>query len=463
MSITNKEHIDNLWKVKEKLDKVSPSFCLAKWVQSTTNLYNGTTHSCHHPTSHHIDEKEVLNNPKLLHNTPIKFFAREEMLKGVQTKECQFCWNVENLPEKTISDRTYKSANSWSLPYFQKILDSGLGKDINPTYLEIAFENVCNFKCTYCMPDISSRWMDEIQQHGPYKLTEYDLHNLEYLKNIKRFPIHHKEYNPYIEAFWKWWPELYNDLHTFRITGGEPLLSENTWKVLDYIQANPRAGLTFALNTNMGIPHDLILKLIEKTNDIVVNKKVKEYMVFTSAESVGAQCEYIRFGMNWELFEKNIETFLTNTNEKVRLSFMVTANLLGSASFTQFLEWIISLRKKFNKHNGYNRISMAIPYLRHPNFISVTQLTNDLKQKYEKEWKEVVQKNSDNSKLGMFYLEEIDQIDRLCGYMNSKSAEERLMKDFYLYYTEADKRRKTDFCKTFPELEDYFNLCKSKI
>ena len=34
---------------KEKINKVSPTFCAAKWLQSTILLYNGETHSCHHP------------------------------------------------------------------------------------------------------------------------------------------------------------------------------------------------------------------------------------------------------------------------------------------------------------------------------------------------------------------------------------------------------------------------------
>ena len=42
------------------------------------------------------------------------------------------------------------------------------------------------------------------------------------LKN--KMPIPQRDPNPYVDAFWKWWPELYRDLHTFRITGGEPLL-----------------------------------------------------------------------------------------------------------------------------------------------------------------------------------------------------------------------------------------------
>ena len=46
--------------------------------------------------------------------------------------------------------------------------------------------------------------------------------------------------NPYLTAFWKWWPELYKNLEVFRMTGGEPLLIPNTFKVLDYVYKNPK-------------------------------------------------------------------------------------------------------------------------------------------------------------------------------------------------------------------------------
>ena len=47
----------------------------------------------------------------------------------------------------------------------------------------------------------------------------------------------HNEYNPYVEKnFGSGGLNLYQNLHTFRMTGGEPLLSKDVWKVLDYIE-----------------------------------------------------------------------------------------------------------------------------------------------------------------------------------------------------------------------------------
>ena len=66
------------------------------------------------------------------------------------------------------------------------------------------------------------------------------------MKTEKKMHLFHNlEENPYVE-FLEMVPELYRDLHTFRITGGEPLMSKDTWRVLDYIieEKNPNRNLT---------------------------------------------------------------------------------------------------------------------------------------------------------------------------------------------------------------------------
>ena len=93
-------------------------------------------------------------------------------------------------------------------------------------------------------PAISTTWMEEIKKHGAYPTTD-KFNSLEGNRAENKMPIPHRETNPYVDAFWKWWPDLYRDLHTFRITGGEPLLAKDTWKVLDYIieQKEPNKNL----------------------------------------------------------------------------------------------------------------------------------------------------------------------------------------------------------------------------
>ena len=290
--------------VKNKLDGVGCGFCLAKWTQVTMHLGTGMTHSCHHPSPHKIPLTELRRNPSALHNTKHKKARRKEMLEGKRPSECNYCWNVED-NSNSFSDRVFKSTEPWSINDFDKIKDSYWRDDFNPRYVEVSFGNTCNFACAYCGPQYSSKWVEEIEKHGGYP-TEHKFNSIDDIKARDQMPYKQTEHNPYIEAFWEWWPNLFPDLHTFRITGGEPLLLKDTFKVLEYIQKhhNQNSNISLAINTNLGIPDKLLDKFITIAKDLCDNNKVRELIIFTSVEATDAQAEYARFGLKYE--EKNL-------------------------------------------------------------------------------------------------------------------------------------------------------------
>lgn len=455
---SNQDRVDNLKRKIIKINSVSPTFCIAKWKQSTTTLYNGMTHSCHHPVQHKINIDDLDKSVTSLHNTPTKLLARQDMLNGKQTKECDYCWNIENIGQDHFSDRHYKSANEgmgqWQS--FDEVVSSGLGEAINPAYMEIAFENICNFKCSYCSPDVSSRWMEEIQSHGPYELVNGNhQHHLGWLKDTGRLPIHHKEHNPYIEKFWEWWPSLYKSLNTFRITGGEPLLSENTWKILDYVEQNPRPDFRLSINTNMCLPEKLILKLCEKVTSL--KGKIRDVTIYTSAESVGEPAEYSRYGMDWQQFTKNIDIFYNNTPPDTQLFFMTTVNVFSVSTFDKFLYFISDLRKKHRSSKEHNKAGFNIAYLRWPHHQCITNLDDEQKEKFTQRLLEAVKVLRPNElNESSLYLEEVDQIHRLINFMNSETANQKEQANFTKFFDEYDKRRNLNLLSVFPELQTMY-------
>ncbi|NUN07333.1 MAG: twitch domain-containing radical SAM protein [Bdellovibrio sp.] len=214
----------------------------------TMHLQNGQTHSCHHPMTHQVTLSELRENKTALHNTRLKKKIRKKMLQGEKPKECQYCWNMEKLGSHIVSDRHIKSNDEWALPSLEQVANLPWDSNINPTYVEVSFSNTCNFKCAYCFPHISSKWMSEIKEYGPY--PTYHRHNsLKYLERSKLLPLPSEEGNPYVESFWQWWPELYPTLKVFRITGGEPLLSPNTFKS-ECISNNPTCCERGAFRSN---------------------------------------------------------------------------------------------------------------------------------------------------------------------------------------------------------------------
>lgn len=448
----------------EKLDIVSPTMCLAKWTQVTMHLQNGHTHSCHHPSPHFISVDELKQNKYALHNTEHKIEQRKQMLEGKQPKECQYCWNIENLDKGYLSDRHYKSGEYWSREYYDEIVKNPLIKEFLPSYVEVSFSNVCNFSCMYCSPQVSSKWVEDITKHGPYNLKDFKHHDLSYLKTQNLMPIPEREDNPYTDAFWEMWPELYKKLRVFRITGGEPLLSKHTWKILKYIQENPNPELEIIINSNLCVQDQFIDRLIAVGNDLIVNNKVKRFEIYTSIESFDEQAEYIRYGMDFNQFIDNLNKVVTHIPMiawKSKVVIMVTYNILSIPKFRKLLQWLLDYRKE-HAPKDWKNIWIDVSYLRYPDWQSINIIDNNLLSIMEQDL--TFMKEQDQNIVGYhgFQDTEIEKFSRAIEYARSNIDKDNTINRnrFYHFFNEYDRRKNINFLKTFPELKDFYNACK---
>ena len=299
--------------------------------------------------------------------------------------------------------------------------------------------------------------------------------NLNYLNNNDLNSYKHSEENPYVEAFWKWWPELYRDLHTFRITGGEPLLSKDTWKVLDYIieEENPNKNLHLAINTNLGSPKKLIDTFIEKINKIEEGERVKDFIIFTSIDGWGKQAEYGRHGMDFELFWENLENVLIKC-PTVTIGIMCTYNAFSVTSFDLLIKNVYELKKKYSslKRAWTTAVTLDSSYLRYPRHQTVQMLpkefSENVKMHYEvmKEHEEIFHTIHNEYGVTYGYSEvEITKIKRIYDWMLSpqnKDEQERNRIDFIKFVDEHDKRRETNFLEVFPEFKQFYEDYKMK-
>lgn len=455
--------------VKRELDAVSPSFCVAKWKQVTIHIQSGLTHSCHHPGAHKIPLEELIN-PSALHNTVFKKEQRKLMLEGTRPDECGYCWKVEDSNSNSLSDRYYKSADSWARPHLKEVAALPWDSDVNPSYVEVSFSNVCNFKCSYCAPAFSSKWMEEIEHHGAYPTTT-KFNNLEWPTSQNTMPIPNREHNPYVEAFWKWWPDLYPSLKHFRITGGEPLMSRNTFKVMDYIIENPRPDLEFSINTNMVVPKPLMDRCLENLKRITGDGLVKKMRIYTSAEAHGAKAEYIRNGLVYNEWLDNINRFLELCPD-LEFTIMSTFNALSVTSYNDFLKDFMSIRQNHLRRNEtHSPILIDVPYLRYPEHQAAYILTNDYLD-VAANIRDTAKKNivsytdgSDVMQYPWLHAHEATKIERVYNVMKSEMTDDVTRNstqraDFYRFFSEHDRRRGTNFLTVFPEMEDFYNLCK---
>jgi organic radical activating enzyme len=416
------------------------------------HLGTGLVHSCHHPKAHVIPLEELENNPAALFNTSQLKTARKQMLTGEKPSECDYCWRVED--RNSPSDRYFKSLENWALSTHDMVLENGHEIDYYPTYLEVDFSNVCNFNCIYCGPEYSSIWVEDLKRNGPVKVLEHTskVQWIQGWQDLDSITYKNREHNPYVEAFWKWWPNLKNDLKIFRITGGEPLMTANTFKLLDMLKKDGNPELFLQINTNLGVTTRKVEDFCSRVQELIEKKHVKNIRVFTSLECTGKQAEYIRRGLNYNLFLQNINTVL-ETIPTAYVSFMTTYNVLTVPYFKDFLQLIVELREKWGE-----RILIDIPHLKEPPHWTMNILP--------KEFGRYIDSDVEYMRENGFQDFEIRKMERIREYFyndtHNVTEEYRLnaRKDFAKFFPEYDRRSNSNLADTFPEFTEFLEWCK---
>jgi sulfatase maturation enzyme AslB (radical SAM superfamily) len=285
---------------------------------------------------------------------------------------------------------------------------------------------------------------------------------LEYVDNRVDTRYKLTDENPYTEAFWKWWPDLYKDLHTFRITGGEPLLMDDTFKVLEYIQENwkDNPNLCLAINTNLSVPRPLIDRLINIARDLTENNKVRELIIFTSLEATEEAAEYIRFGLDYEQIWKNINDILEQL-PKIVINIMSTFNALSVFSYGKLIDRVFEYKKKFHNESRYwgEALLLDTSYLRYPSFLAVNILDREHKELILDAAKKALYYGKFENTYG-FSDTQIQKIKRTYDYAINNNSDTYMKMQFVKYVTEYDRRRGTDFKKTFPQLIEFYDKYK---
>jgi len=434
---------------EQVLDTLSPSFCGAKWYNATIWLGSGMTTSCHHPPAHLVDSDKVTANPKLLHNTFEKKRDREMMQKGQRPPGCEYCWKIEDMGKDSISDRVYKSVIYGEEDLIHAV-NLPADEDVDLKTLEIAFDRTCQFACSYCNPAFSTTWVKDLRNNGSYEnlISDGRGHFTHKHDSAQRYKI--SETNPYVEAFFAWWEtDLHRTLQELRITGGEPLMSGHTWKLIDWFKNNPgRSKTTLAINSNLGFGQEKLEQLLEACDGI-------ELELYTSNESVGAHAEYIRDGLDWKQWCNNME-FLMQSGKLRGLHVMNTINALCLESLPEFLDKMLEWKSKYTR--DFPNFTLNI--LRFPSFQSPLVLPDDIRSMHKERLENwlIEHKHSD-----LLHAHEIDHLKRLIDYLDVVKTPHSeafdmpaLHNDFKQFYEQYDLRRNKSFESTFPLLAGWY-------
>jgi hypothetical protein len=178
---------------------------------------------------------------------------------------------------------------------------------------------------------------------------------------------------------------------------------------------------------------------------------IKEFDLYTSCEAFGIQAEYIRHGLVWDVWRKNLVRMIEEGNFR-QIICMMTINSLCLYSITEFMDDMFTLKEKY----GMNKPGIDLNILRWPAFMSPLNLPDSEKKKLHKklaDWYEIKKEHPlmmDHEKAQIErlidYIEVVEQ-----GHVETEEDKEKHFHDFKSFYEQHDARRGSDFRKAFPD------------
>lgn len=274
---------------------------------------------------------------------------------------------------------------------------------------DVRFSNLCNLKCRMCGPGASTRIAEE---QGVDKVL------------IKPF----NEYNEFFDFFIK------NIEHVteFYFCGGEPLMMEEHYKVLDLLIQHKKFDVAIRYNSNL-----TTLKLKDK-NVIDYWKQFKNVKISASIDAGWEQLSYIRHGADWDTILDNLTNIRYNAKH-VELILGVAVNIFNAFHVFRMYKYLVN-RHLIQPHEIY-----FIPV---GGSMNLSCLSSDMKKKVNDHWLSELDKIKEQNVIdsGIALLKEMNSIDK--HYM---------LPNFIAEVKELDSKRNENFVEVFPELKELLN------
>jgi organic radical activating enzyme len=317
--------------------------CSLKWSWSTLYLYSGTTASCHRTGI----SKLTADNFDNFHNTDIKLQDRQHMLNGTwPTDSCGYCKKIED--SGGFSDRMLHL----DIPnlYPTELDDDATSININPTILEVYFNNVCNLACLYCLPELSSKINQEHKLFGPFAKDGVILKDVALVDTTLL-----------IDKFWTWLENNSKNLKRLNVLGGEPFYQAEFYKLLDYFESNPHPNLEVCVVTNLMIDTNKLDRICDRLKLLLANKKLKRVDITCSIDCLGDEQEYVRYGLDLALWEQNFELLLSK--KWLTLNINQTVSVLTIKTMPELLQKLLIWQKTRPVGHYFSEVTPQPSYL----------------------------------------------------------------------------------------------------
>lgn len=226
--------------------------------------------------------------------------VKQSLTNNTPPEKCSYCFNLEDSGASSYRQLIGNTDKDKLLP--------GLA------VVEINLENTCNLRCAMCAPKYSSRWTkNTIEVVDKVELLENVEHTINLLKDNSA------------------------SLQRIIISGGEPSIIPNFYRLIQRIKETLPNNVWIYINTNGMFNERLGEKFLSTIDNLSQTHNV---LIYWSCDGAGEVGEFLRDGLDYELFKKNLKFTVNNT--KAKHTLQITTSHLNLNSQIDLIDDIFS-------------------------------------------------------------------------------------------------------------------------
>lgn len=388
-------------------------FCISPWIHLHTWPNEKVYPCCITPMEYIVGDLSKQSLSEVWNDKPMKDL-RLNMLNGIKSESCQICYAFEEAGQNSMR-MTLNQRFAHHFSESEKTLQDGTYGKMNLVYWDFRFNNICNFKCRSCGPQLSTGWYEDTKKM--YGTLSIDVPN-----------------DPDPDKLWKQIEPLFETVEEIYFAGGEPLIMEEHYRILNKLDDMKKYNVHIRYNSNCS-------QLKYKSMNVLdIWPKFKRVEMYASLDGSWDRGELIRKGQSWKKFLDNREQIkIKAPNVKFIINYTLT--VLNSFHVIDFHREVVE--QGIIDHIDDFRLNFAV----NPDHLCVQILPVSMKENLKKAVTEYIENFLiPNGSIGI--------VEDFTSYIKFIDTEQKqnLIPKMIDYMDKIDSIRQESWRNVFPEL-----------
>lgn len=392
-------------------------FCISPWIHLHTWPNEKVYPCCLTPMEYIVGDLSEQSLSEIWNDKPMRDL-RLNMLNGIKSESCKRCYAFEEAGQNSMRI-TLNDRYSHHFLESKKTLSDGTYNKMNLVYWDFRFNNICNFKCRMCGPQLSTGWYEDTKKI--YGILPADVPN-----------------DPDPDKLWKQIEPLFETVEEIYFAGGEPLIMEEHYRILNKLDDMKKYDVHIRYNSNCS-------QLKYKSMNVLdIWPKFKRVDMYASLDGSWDRGELIRKGQNWKKFLDNREQIKTKA-PNVKFIINYTLTVLNSFHVIDFHKEVVE--QGIIDHIDDFRLNFAV----NPDHLCVQILPITMKESLKKIVNEYIENFLiPNGSIGM--------VEDFKSYIKFIDTEQRqnLIPKMIDHMDKIDSIRQESWRNVFPELNEIY-------